>query len=457
MRTASRWAVARLAALLLLPGAAAGQDAAAPDALTLEEAVRQALERHPSRALSASGEAGASAGVREAAAARLPSLSLDASLNRFQEPMVVAPLHGFDPARPPVFDRTLLQGSLTLAYTLFDAGAREARLEGARSRAAAASHAGTATDQALIRDVARSYLAALTAREVAGAIRSRVAALEAERARAARLHEAGRAPRVALLRADAALSAARAEARAAELEVETTARELARWTGESGDLAPARPLVPLRVVRGSGLPDAASWRAQARRHSGELAALGARLAATEAGAREARSLWYPRVQLLGRYVEYGSGATLEGSGWQGEWQAGLLLSQPLLTGGARPAAADRAAAEREGTRAELALAVLRLDAAVDRAVAVVRAERSRAEALRVAVEQAAEVARIERLSLEEGAGLQTDYLAAEAELLRLRSAHAAARYAEVAARVELARAAGRLTPEWLGTELEAGS
>jgi outer membrane protein TolC len=88
--------------------------------------------------------------------------------------------------------------------------------------------------------------------------------------------------------------------------------------------------------------------------------------------------------------------------------------------------------------------------AVDAALTAYRSASSRALALEAAVAQSAEVARIEALALEAGAGVQTDYLRAEADLLSARAALAEARHGAAAARVRLARATGRLSVEGLG-------
>jgi outer membrane protein TolC len=61
--------------------------------------------------------------------------------------------------------------------------------------------------------------------------------------------------------------------------------------------------------------------------------------------------------------------------------------------------------------------------------------------------------RVQKLLLDEGAGTQTDYLSAEADLLAARASLAEARHAAALARVDLARAAGRLDPEWLRQNL----
>jgi outer membrane protein TolC len=69
------------------------------------------------------------------------------------------------------------------------------------------------------------------------------------------------------------------------------------------------------------------------------------------------------------------------------------------------------------------------------------------------VERFSEVVRVQKLLLDEGAGTQTDYLNAEADLLAVRASLADTRHAAILARVDLARAAGRLTPEWLRQNL----
>lgn len=414
--------------------------------LSLTSALALALERHPSLALADAAVASAEAGLVEASAARLPVLSTDGSFMRFAEPMVTAPLHGFNPASPPAFDRTLVQGGISLSYTLFDGGARNSRLARAEAMTGA-GEAGVAEARAsLLAEVVRAYLRAQTTAEVVEASARRLVALEEERDRAAQLLERGTAARVQVLRAESALGAARAEWHAARGEHEVARGELARLTGLE-----AVTLVPIRFM-GTSVDDVArdALLERALAASPEILRLRRLVAAAEAARGEARSLWYPSVQVVGRWAEYASGLGRE----QGEWQGGLQFSFPLFTGGARRAAGERAAAESRSARARLELARLAVGRALDGALAAVETEAARAEALRTAVEQAEEVVRIERLALTAGAGVQTDYLAAEAELLRVRAAWSAARAAEVVARVELARILGDLTVEWVEQNLE---
>ncbi len=115
---------------------------------------------------------------------------------------------------------------------------------------------------------------------------------------------------------------------------------------------------------------------------------------------------------------------------------------------------DRAAAEERAAAQELRLSELRVSRELDSALSALVSAQARQSALAAAVEQFAEVARIERLALDAGAGVQTDYLAAEAELLRARAGLAEARHAAAGARIELARALGELSIDWIENNME---
>jgi outer membrane protein TolC len=304
--------------------------------------------------------------------------------------------------------------------------------------------------EGLIAESVRRFASVVTARELVAVSAAAVEALASERARAARLLEQGRVARVALLRAEAAWSSARAELTSAESQLEVAERDLARHTGLSHSSLHARALTPVAVTvaapeRDDAVRQAVSANAEVRR-------LRAQLAATGAGEAEARAQWWPRLLLGSRYVRYGSSEGDAG----GEWQGGVQLSYPLFTAGARPAAKERARAETRVAAAELAQAELRAAEAVDRAHALLVSARARSVALAAAAEQSAEVARIEKLALDTGAGVQTDYLQAEAALLRARAALTEARFSEVVAWVELARAIGVLTPSWIDQNVEPG-
>ena len=81
---------------LLLVLSSAAVPLQAQQTLTLQDVVTYASQRHPSVDLAQAATDRARSLVREVRAAQRPTANVDANLNRFQEPMVVAPLHGFD-------------------------------------------------------------------------------------------------------------------------------------------------------------------------------------------------------------------------------------------------------------------------------------------------------------------------------------------------------------------------
>ena len=178
--------VSAVLATALLATSPARLEAQAPptDTLTLASALTAALDRDPELAAARASVSAAAAGQTQARSAWLPSLTTSGMVTRFQEPMVVAPLHQFDPRTPPAFDRTLAQGRLTVGWTVFDGGARSARVTAAGARVAGAD-AGAAQARAdATLELIDAYLRVLGARDASAAQRTRESQLEEERARA---------------------------------------------------------------------------------------------------------------------------------------------------------------------------------------------------------------------------------------------------------------------------------
>ncbi len=421
---------------------AASPDTAAP--LSLGEVVASALATHPSLAGAEASLDAAEAAAGQAKSAWLPTVAAAAVVTRYQEPMVVAPLHGFDPRNPPTFDETLYQGRATLDYTLFDGGARRARVRVETSAASAARAGVEATTEQVIAEAVSSYLAVLTAEEVLAAHRQRVEALETEHSRSQLMFAQGKAPRVAVLRTEAALSRAAAELESAEEQLRLDRRRLARVSGLEAARVMSAPLVPTAPSSEPSL-DADALVADALEQSPRVTQAERRAAAARTGVAAARSAFFPRLALSGAYSAFGSPS----AELQPEWNAGVQVSYPIFTGGARLRAVDRAEAEAVAAAAATETVRRQVADAVDQSVAAYRSARARAHALDAAVAQSEEVARIEALALAQGAGVQTDYLQAEADLLSARASLAEARHAVLEARVRLAQAAGLLSVDWV--------
>jgi outer membrane protein TolC len=439
------------AAFLVLCVSRAGSVAAQDSTVVSPvEAVRRALATHPSVGVSQAELEGSEALAAEARSARLPRLALDVGGTRYQEPMIVAPLHGFDPRRPPRFDETVFLGRLQAGWTVFDGGARQARIERARANAGAAAANAEAARSALIERTVRAYLRVRGAREVQAAHAAQVISLEAERDRATRMYAAGRVARVTVLRAEAALSRAEAARSTAGAALREAEAELARLAGvEAGEVA----LWSVAAAAAGPLlerPDRSESVEAAVASSPAVARARWRQEAASAGRQEVGAGFWPTLSLLAGYNAFAGAkeSTIT------EWQAALQLAWPVFTGGARRAAVDRTAAELTGAAAAVRLAELEVAADVDRALTGLEEAQARALSLEAAARQFEEVAQVESLALETGAGVQSDYLRAVSDLAETRAALTEARSAVVGSHVTVARVTGKLTIDWLERMVE---
>jgi outer membrane protein TolC len=419
------------------------------EALSLAQAVALALDTHPMVGQASAARDAAGAIVKQARAAWLPSLAGQGSLTRHQEPMIVAPLHGFDPMSPPSFDKNLVQGAVSLGYTLFDGGARSARIQRAEAGERAASAGGMGAQMAVTSQVSAVYLAVLYSEELLTAVQGQKDALLAELERVSLFLEQGKAAQVDLLRVEAALSRVEAQEVSARSDVALYRSRLARLTGLEVEAVRERALNSV-APKGRGDPAAEFVLASALEANPELARAREELSGARAGVREARAAWLPKVEANGRYADFG---TLDGSHVQ-EWQGALQISYPIFTGGAREGERERAGAQERQVAETVRLVELEVKDQVETATAAVRETRAVREALEVSVAQTEEVARIEALALEAGAGVQTDFLRAQAELFQVQASLSRARHGEVMARIELARVQGQLSLAWIQENME---
>jgi outer membrane protein TolC len=417
--------------------------------LTLVEAARMALASHPSIGAADAVGAQARASIRSAAAARWPALELSAAATRYQEPMLVTPLHGLTVGQDLPFDRTLFQGALGAGYMLFDGGVRGARIDYARAQAAATDAALDGATQMLLAHVTATYLDVLAQSGTADAHDRRIAALESEQSRVKQRYAVGRAPELELLRIEAALAHAEADRVTTVEALAKAEHELARLVGTEPAGVRAGALAPVMLVD-STLPVRDALMRSAVAASPATEAARRQLAAAEAGIAVASGARWPKLRLNAGYIQRGSANT---DSW-GEWSAGTSVTIPLFTGGANSAELARARAGRREAAERLRLAELEAAANVDRALAAVAEMRARVASLTTAVDRFAEVARTEKLALDVGSGTQTDYLDAEADLLAARAGLADARAREIVARTELARTTGQLSVAWMAHVLE---
>jgi outer membrane protein TolC len=336
-----------------------------------------------------------------------------------------------------------VQGQLAVVYTLFDGGERTSRIRWADETMEATRFGRSSAQMAVIEETATAYVGVLAARAVLDAANAQVDALQEETDRAQRRFDAGTSAELEVLRARATLQEARAQLASADARRGLAVRGLARLMGLEGAGVAAEALIDVaaRASMGRADPARSPMVQQAERAA---AAASARVAQERAGR-------LPTVQAGAGLLDFG---TLDG-GHIAEWQAGVQVSWPLFTGGARSASVRRAESELAAARSDADAARLQVAQAVDAAETGVVEADAQAEALELAVAQWEEVTRIEALALEAGSGVQGDLLRAEAGLFQARAGHARARYDSVLSRVRLARAEGTLDRSWMDEALEA--
>lgn len=446
----SSWRSATLTLLILaLPGGAGWVTAQELKQLDLPTAARVALEAAPSVRAARSVVADAAGELKAARSAWYPAVGLDGSVFRHSDPMIVFPLHELSQTSLPVFDRTLWQGSLGLGYTLFEGGSRRQRVGQAEAVSGMAGDQLAGSEQQALAAVTGGFVEVLVARAVLEARDQQLGALAGEADRVARFLAEGRAARVEQLRVEAALAEARAERTSAVARLDVAELALARLLGVDPAQTRAERLVPVRL-RAVPVPGRDSLAAMLRETNPSLRVAAGRITASQAARRVAAGSWFPSLRLEGRVITYAGSDYAPVT----EWQTGLRLSYPLFTGGARSAQVERAdarLAEAEARYREIELAAL---GRLDRSLASLREASERVAALRAAAAQRTEVVRVERLSLEQGAATQNDYLRAEADLAASRAGLAQAAGSELLARIELALVMGDLTLDSLPTLVE---
>ena len=429
---------------LLLTASSEAQERSSTEVLTLPEAVERALAFYPSVDMTRSVALGTEAAVGKVTSTKWPRFTASASAMRYQEAMVVTPIHGFTPGVAPSFDQTLFQGGAGARYTLFDGFGRNGLIEAARSESGAAQTAVVDAIQGLTLGVTATYLNVLGQAQMLEAQDRRMDALEAERGRVAQLREVGRAADIALMRVEAALAVAEADRVSLVAALNVAEQDLSRLTGLSVDRTRAAGLVAVTSsdtvsgARGALLEEALRSNPTVRQARQQEAAAQARVSVAQSGR-------WPRLDAVANYNTWAS----LNSDPVAEWNVGMLLSWPLFTGGAVTHEIGRAEAEVEAASARARLRETNVANELDRALSSAREARARVASLTTALARSEEVARIEQLRLDGGTGVQSEYLNAEADLFSIRAALVQASYGEMLAHVALARVTGRLDSEWL--------
>ncbi|HJS72800.1 MAG TPA: TolC family protein [Vicinamibacteria bacterium] len=418
------------------------------DRLTLAEAAARALSYYPSVQASMADVDVAESAMDEAEAARFPTLDVGGGVDHFGDPMIVFPIHAFNLDLLPPFDRNLWQAQAELRYVLYDGGGRSARIEESRARRESARTSLVEARQALLSHLIQQYLAILSLSRTLDAQDRSLQALAAELSRVRQVFDVGRAATVDVLRVEASIAAARAERVRLASSLDLAQRNLARFLGTDVSESRAANLVPVALADVS-LPAREEILRGALEASPMAQKAREELAVAEAAVEGSRGRQFPSILLDGRTINYGSFSGENSF----EWNVGVSVAYSLFSGGTVSSAVARSVSAARSASERARWMELEVAGEVDRGLSAVEEADARIESLVTAVARFDEVSRIEKLRLDTGVGIEADYVRAEADRLAAEADLIEARYAEVAARAELARVAGSLSPEWIEQNL----
>ena len=317
----------------------------------LDALIREALERNPDIEIAAARVAEARAIARAASAERLPSVGLEAGVERSRESVLTLPVPGAQTTQTSYY----VQGSVRYELDLWGRYAHAS--EAARARLLASELDQEAVRLSLSGEVARAWYALKAASEQLANARESLANRE-ESLRIERIREeGGESDEFTLKRVQAEVASTRTAEQQFELEVVRRANALAVLLGRS-----PREMVDGRVLPSGELPDSAPQLPAGLPSSvlelrPDIRAAEANLEAAAADVGVARADLFPRISLTGLFgwasLELDDLFTAPAE----TWSAAAALAQPLFEGGRRLAGVDRAEALKQQRRAEYAKTV----------------------------------------------------------------------------------------------------
>lgn len=382
--------------------------------VTLDEAIRLALEHDPAAVAAEGLVASAEADLLEARGAWLPGLSVNSSYSNSSN-------QRFDQATGRLVSESY-SAAASASYEIFDGGRRifQQRSVNARVRSADASYRAQRF-QTVLRTT-ESFYGAVAATELV-----RVAAQRLERARqqldfASTRLEVGTATRSDLLRAELEVGNAEIALVDAEAALNSAQLRLGRLLGVEGGVEPVASALPERAPQ---LPPRTELIERAERTAPELIAARASLDERRAVRWAQRTSYLPTLRVTGGYDWF----SFQFPPDQRSWSLRLVASLPIFNGFQREASAARAAIAERTARARARDAELATQVAVEDAVQEIASAERRVEISKRSVELAREDLRVQEERYQIGNAtiieLQTSQVAladAEAAYVRARQA-----------------------------------
>jgi len=403
--------------------------ACAQESLSLDDALRLALQNNGlARAALAESDA-ADARLAAARANLYPSIDLSSSTTRTR-------IEGGG----VIADTTQRQNGFGLEWLLLDNGQRELRIRQSSRTAEATRQSTRETLRRVLFQTARAYYEVLRRKELLQvadtAVRRAETLLEVAKAQA----EVGAAPQKDVLQAEADLANARVQqiqARNALRLAETDLKRLIGWEAQ-------KPLPDLTAPDAPPTPDPALsveqlWQ-RARLQRPDLRDAELRLQISRLGLDAARLNSLLRLQISARgFREYDPNSRTQGS-------ISIVASYPLFDGGLTRAALREAEASLQSAQFRLQQAERDAYAEVESALLSVREASERLEASRIAVAAAQRNFDAAQESLREGVGTIVEVLTAQLALITAETNLVQATYDAAVAELQLRLATGERLP-----------
>ncbi len=443
--------IALAAALVVaaIPSRAHAQTAAQPPVLrvTLEDAIRDGLQRsHRLAEAAARGEA-ADAVTAERHAATLPqvaALAGYARTNHVDTFGILLPTNELKIIYPDVPDN--YRTRLDLQWPIYTGGRLDAVERAARAEARASSDDLAAARADLRLEITRAYWALVTAREALRVVEESVIRIDAHLQDVRNQLTAGLVPPNEVLSVEAQESRQRMLRIQARTTRDVTEAELARLIGA----APGTPIEPAasleEVSVEPGGPQAlAALLERARQQRPERAALTTRVAAAAERVTAAAAGTKPTIAVAGGfdYARPNPRIFPRDAAWKASWDASINLMWPLFDGHRARAEVAEAVATSRASEERLADFDTMLAVEVRQRGSELESSRAAIDAANDAVRSATEARRVVGERFAAGVATSTDVLDAQVALLQAEldrtQAIANARLAEA----RLARALGQ--------------
>jgi outer membrane protein TolC len=420
--------------------------------LTLQDAVRTAVQKHPAVEVTASQTRAAEARITQARSGYLPKVNYSESFARSDNPVFVfsslLTQRQFTESnfaigalnRPDFLNN--FQSLVTVDQTIYDWGGTAAQVRAAELGRNASRETQRRTEMELVARVVRAYHGAVLAAASVETARAALKSAEADLGRAETVRKAGMSTDADVLSIRVHLAGIRENEirRSYDARVAIAALNEALGLPLDTQHTLATPLTPAKIDAHS----AARFEAAAAENRPELKQTGLAAEIAEQQRAAARSAVLPQIGVRGAFEADRQRFVNRGGA---NWLVGASLRWNLFDGNSARARIGEAEASLQAARAQQRQVTAGVRLEVQKAWADYQSAEERIAVASAAVAQAEESLRITKNRYEAGLATVTDLLRTETALLDTRTRRLAAVHDQRVAAAQLELAAGTLSPD----------